>query len=351
MKLKHSITCCLLLLIFGCNSSEKSSSSNLEGFDVTEFSQAAEQIGEYVVATYQDSKDNLWFGTLEKGVAMYDGRQLQYYTVADGLPSNRVVDIIEMPSGEIWLSTGSGLSKFDGMNFKNFDESDGLCSNRLTGIMPDSKGMLWIGTWDGVCLYDGAVFSEFQLPTPSVTTRINPDTENWITNLTEDSQGNIWIARDGYGAYKYDGDSIIHFTKKDGLLSNNVTDIREDSEGNFWIGSRVGEKDHPNTSMRQGPGGLNKLEQGDFLTFPDIPGFMDDDIYEVFISSQDEIWVSSVTHGIYRLIQDAWQHFDFHASVMSITEDDSGRLWLGCAGGLYRMEGDSVLNVTVDGPW
>ena len=37
------------------------------------------QIGEYV-GVFQDSKENLWFHTLQKGVAKYDGNKLVYFT-------------------------------------------------------------------------------------------------------------------------------------------------------------------------------------------------------------------------------------------------------------------------------
>ena len=31
------------------------------------------QIGQYVTSIFEDSKGHLWFGTLEKGIAKYDG--------------------------------------------------------------------------------------------------------------------------------------------------------------------------------------------------------------------------------------------------------------------------------------
>ena len=42
------------------------------------------QIGEYVTSIFEDSKGNLWFGTLDKGIARYDGEKLKYFTTKDG---------------------------------------------------------------------------------------------------------------------------------------------------------------------------------------------------------------------------------------------------------------------------
>ena len=42
--------------------------------------------------------------------------KLVYLTTKDGLPSNRIVKVIE-DSRNLWFGTGAGLSKFDGKTF------------------------------------------------------------------------------------------------------------------------------------------------------------------------------------------------------------------------------------------
>jgi hypothetical protein len=37
--------------------------------------------------------------------------------------------------------------------------------------------------------------------------------------------------------------------------------------------------------------------------------------------------------------------------VQSILADRHGMLWFGFSGGLFRLEGDSVIHVTQGGPW
>jgi ligand-binding sensor domain-containing protein len=95
--MKYILLQILAILISSCNSQEKISKSNIN--DDSKEESKASQIGQYVVKGYQDSKDNLWFGTLEKGVAKYDGETLKYFTKNNGLPSNRVVGIIEDSKG------------------------------------------------------------------------------------------------------------------------------------------------------------------------------------------------------------------------------------------------------------
>ncbi len=67
-----------------------------------------------MVEVFEDAKGNLWFGTIEKGVAKYDGKTLKYITSKDGLPSNYINGIVEDKKGDLWLGGAGGLYKIDG---------------------------------------------------------------------------------------------------------------------------------------------------------------------------------------------------------------------------------------------
>lgn len=340
----------LSILSISCNSQEKTSNTS-ELANPFEIGIPA-PIGQYVVEIYEDSKGHLWFGTLEKGVAKYDGTQLTYYTTQDGLPSNRVVGIIEAANGTLWFGTGAGISKYDGQRFTNFTVKNDFSTNSISQLLIDSKNTFWIGTWGGVYQFDGTTFTAFPIPYPSVTTPINEDTKNWITEIKEDAAGNIWFARDGYGACRYDGANFHHFLKKDGLLSNNVTNIEFDKAGNIWFGTRVGEKDSPDPLRRTGKGGLNKFINNQFLSFPEIDAFNNDDVFEVYIDPSQNIWIGARDNGVYKYDGEQFKNYAVPISITNILRDQKGNLWLGGAGGLYHIDSsESIINVTQIGPW
>lgn len=314
--------------------------------------QSNSQIGEYVVETFQDSRGNLWFGTLEKGVAKFDGSKLVYLTIEDGLPSNRIVNIIEDDPGNLWFETDAGLSKFDGKAFTNYNEKDGLCSDMISKLFIDGKGILWIGTWGGVCKFNGSQFENFPIPYPIIETKINQDTKDWITSITEDTKGNIWFGRDGYGASKFDGNSFVHFTTKDGLNSNNVQAIVEDYEGSIWIGTRVAEKDNTDANKRFGQGGLNKYNGEKFIHFPEIKGFNESDVFTIYKDTSNDLWFSTTSNGVYKRKNNEFENYDVPNSTMSFLKDKSGNIWLGCAGGLFKINSKGeIINITTKGPW
>ncbi len=40
-----------------------------------------------------------------------------------------------------------------------------------------------------------------------------------------------------------------------------------------------------------------------------------------------------------------------HAIVLDMLEDKDGILWFGCTDGVWRLDGESFINVTRNGPW
>jgi ligand-binding sensor domain-containing protein len=309
------------------------------------------QIGEYVTSIFEDSKGNLWFGTNGNGIARYDGEKLKYFTSKEGLPSDRVTGIIEDSKGIFWLKTGEGVTKYDGKNFTNFLVGDDN-SNVISNLLIDSKNVFWVGTWNGVFKFDGEKFHPFSIPYPEVDTKINEDTKYWISGISEDAEGNIWFARDNFGACKFDGISFTHFLKKDGLHSNYVTDIEFDNNGSVWFGTRVAERDDPDPKKRFGKGGLNKMIGNKIISFPKIKGFNDGDVYEIYRDKANNIWISTLKNGVYKYDGETFKNYKVPISIMGMKEDRKGNLWLGGAGGLYRInKNGEVINVTTNGPW
>ena len=315
-----------------------------------------EQIGEYVVEIYEDKKGDLWFGTIGKGVARYDGKKLTYLSIKDGLMDDVVTSVVEDKEGNFWIGTHSGLSRYDGRTFTNFTTKEGLCNDRVSGLLIDQAGTLWVATWNGVCVYKGSFFTDFPLPKPDVDTPLNPDTKGWVTEMMEDRQGNLWFGRDGYGACKYDGKTFTLFTKKDGLASNGVQAIVQDNQGNLWFGSRVAENDHPDPEKRTGAGGLTRYDGKTFTHFPEWKGLNKNNVYTIYQDRTGNLWIGATGVGLYRYDGKTFKMYTgtdrmdltWSYGIQAMLEDRNGTLWLGFSGGLFRLVGEEVRNVGVE---
>ncbi len=244
---------------------------------------------------FQDRKGNYWFGSLEEGVAVYDGNYFTYFTTKDGLTDNKILTIQEDKNGIIWFSTLHGVSSYDGktitnhtimkyealqskwmisendlwfsagikegiyrydgqrVNYLAFPNLKVANSNSIYAVTSLSSGlnnMIWIGTYAGVIGYNGSDFTIINDAT------IGHDTEDaplHIRSILEDSKGRLWIGNNGIGVLLKEGTSISNFSEENNLIHptskrrgekslsgtlEHVFTITEDNKGNIWFGDR-----------------------------------------------------------------------------------------------------------------
>jgi ligand-binding sensor domain-containing protein len=305
------------------------------------------QIAEYVVAAFEDSKGHLWFGTMNRGVARHDGRALTYLTEKDGLCGDTIASIAEDKDGALWFGGHMGICKYDGKTFTRYFNVEG-------SVRTDRRGNVWASTNDGVHRFDGAAFTRFDIPLAAPRPATYSIVPGRVTFRLEDSEGNLWFATDGHGAIRYDGRSFRQYTKKDGLCSDTVWNIVEDRRGRLWFACI--QAFQPSMS---GDGGLCRRDGESFTKFPDVAGLGANDIYTIYEDRAGNLWIGATGVGAYRhdgatftLFKDAdrpdlIKNFGLQAMV----EDRRGRLWCGFSGGLFRLDGESFVNVTQGGPW
>jgi len=74
--------------------------------------------------------------------------------------------------------------------------------------------------------------------------RISGDTVDGLDQnimvIYQDKKSNYWFGSWKNGLYRYDGNSITHFTIRHGLPDNRVEEIKEDNQGNIYINTSNG---------------------------------------------------------------------------------------------------------------
>lgn len=93
-------------------------------------------IGNPIRCILEDKNKNLWLGTQEGGLVLFDRKTNKFkrLTTDNGLPSNTILRLLEDKRGNLWMSTYNGICRFDIKKriFRNFSVNDGLQSNQFS---------------------------------------------------------------------------------------------------------------------------------------------------------------------------------------------------------------------------
>ena len=73
------------------------------------------------------------------------------FGTAQGLPNGVVLAVTQTRDGYLWIGTYGGLARFDGVQFAVFDENNtpGLNSSHISRLFEDRQTNLWVGTENG----------------------------------------------------------------------------------------------------------------------------------------------------------------------------------------------------------
>lgn len=210
-------------------------------------------------AIQEDEKGNIWFGTGD-GVSSFDGEKIINHTANNIISTNVTLpNIWTKTENDLWFNVRNtkGVYQYDGESLKYlaFPETKHLINvdhlYLATGFSKGLNNKIWIATYGGVFGYDGEEFTIINDESLGYTSHQG---FLHIRSILEDSKGNLWIGNNGIGVLKYDGDTTINFSELQGLISENsgrnggyfsplgslehVFAIEEDKDGNIWFGDR-----------------------------------------------------------------------------------------------------------------
>jgi ligand-binding sensor domain-containing protein/signal transduction histidine kinase len=255
---------------------------------------------EHVTAIYEDQQNYLWVGAFD-GLYKYDQTidQVTHYRHipddSNSLSEWRVTNIVEYPSGTLWIGTnGGGLNRFDSQyqSFTSYrndaHDEQSIPSDVVTALYLDRRRILWVGTDKGLSWFERSTGKFYKLQISSAPDEFG--TDKIVSALLEDQHGNLWIGTEGGGLKRYAADSGVlttfrHDKNDPGTLRNNVVSaLFEDSRGILWIGTE---------------GGLHcfNAETESFGYYSIEHGLPDDEIFAILEDQNGNLWMST-NHGL-----------------------------------------------------
>lgn len=270
-----------------------------------------------VISILEDSRGNLWFGTIRGGASKYDGVSFTHYTREEGL-SQTVLSMLEDSHGNLWFGTGEdGAIMFDGETFTHYSDKQGLSSKPVFCILEDRQGNLWFGIdGEGVCMFDGVSIIHFTVKEGLGS--------NDVRSMLEDSNGNLWFGHQGEGVSRYDGSAFTRITGKDGLASY-VNCMMEDRDGNLWFGAG-GE----GATVYNGETFTHFYEGEGFFSYMTIMSMLEDQHGEIYFGTMGGGVSKYDGHAFTRITEEEGLSDN---TVWSMLEDSHGNIWFGTDGG------------------
>ena len=182
----------------------------------------------------RDSQGRVWFSTYgNRGLVMYDGRDVTCYTTEDGLPSERVRAVCEGKDGKTFIACTGGLAILDEKKGIEdvFDDRAGLSNSEILTVAQADNGDLILGSdGDGIYIISDGVISNVGFEeglSSEVILRIKKD----------EKRGIFWIVTSNSIAYMTEDHHVT--TVKNFPYSNNF-DLVENSKGEMWVLSSNG---------------------------------------------------------------------------------------------------------------
>lgn len=223
------------------------------------------------------------------------------------------------------------------MKAEQISFEEGITHNSVFRIYQDSKGFIWFGSMFGLVKYDGVRYKTFRYNPNDINSLSNDD----ITAVFEDSEGNFWIGTYGGGLNKY-----IPSQNKFIRFSNSDLNVNETFDGIIWSITQDKKK---NIWVVTNNAGVIKISKTKINTY----SINELRLNKIFVSRANEILVGTSRGGVYSFNEskDEFTKVDLgdelnNSSILSFVEDKTNKIWIGTNKNLYSF--DSNENKIVD---
>lgn len=268
-----------------------------------------------------------------------------YFTIIGknkGLSQTDVKAIIQDSNGFMWFGTRNKLNRYDGKSFKIFNCYDQVAqkqNNNISSLFEDKNKQLWVGTDKGIFILN---------PQNNVFTYMNCKTEegiamtDWIAEMKEDRNGNIWIVVPNQGLFRYIQASkslkFYEFGEKSVPDHGNPQSICIDQSSRIWIGTNGKGVYLYNENTDQFIQHLGDA-QGSTLAGENIYTMTDDGEYLILGIHEGKLRKINKRKNIVVDVNAPEVHYKI---IRYVTKLDD-KLWVGTQAGIYIIDEDNEI--------
>lgn len=228
-----------------------------------------------------DRQGRLWGGTDGAGLFVWDGGTWQQVALNGPSDNLYVCVLLADRNGAVWAGTFSGLYRLPPKPAQPGAEHPAL-RQTTTALYEDRAGRIWAGTQGGLVCLEGP---EIRVYGPEAGLPLAP-----ARAISEDSQGNIWVAVPAEGLFRQQGDGFEPVNPQRHPALRTIRALWFDPEDRLWFAT-LGY-------------GLGCLENERIRIWSSAEGLPSDHLLAM-VPWQDHLWVSS-ENGLFGLKPREW---------------------------------------------
>ncbi|ADB38142.1 hybrid sensor histidine kinase/response regulator transcription factor [Spirosoma linguale] len=250
----------------------------------------------------QDRYGRLFVGNMSSGLYRYDPASNTFLSIPyNGRTDLPVADLLVNRNNQIVVATsGKGMKYFDPVSDKILDLESSVTSfdfsrTKVNTMLEDQAGNIWLGIYQkGLLLLAGNTNRFGYIGYKSVSRKSIGSSA--VMALTQDTQGTVWVGTDSDGLFALPATSnaSVHYLtdKEGGTAPSNILTIHEDSQKNLWLGSYLT--------------GLSRFDRntGKSTYIDKLVDKRGDNVQRVFSIKEDarqRLWIGTMGSGVFQL--------------------------------------------------
>ena len=287
-----------------------------------------------------DGKGTLWLNSMGNGLLQYARADDSHFTrvgnatARNGLISDNVRSLFRDTEGNLWLGMyGEGLLRYVDNNVRFYRYFTETGSNRTYTITGDKGGLYTVIGNRLLRLDQNGEQVVISVPLPE----IHPGDVVNTSYLAND--GRLWLGFEKSGLYVFGPSGFKSVFLSEDDLANSVNHITG-KEGQIWVGTKKG---------------ICRIIRENVVAdwFTTEQGLPHNNIQQLYIDSKGRVLVATLSHEIFyvneqgevRTLENSGM--GFMNSLISITEDRGGTIWVGTQGnGVWQMTAEGNVNYT-----
>jgi signal transduction histidine kinase/ligand-binding sensor domain-containing protein/DNA-binding response OmpR family regulator len=239
------------------------------------------------------------------------------------LSSSLINYIYQDRNGYVWICTHNGLSVYDGYQFYTFNKEDkvsGLAGNMVNCIEQGNGEELYVGESDALQVFRNDVFKTIDTRDLS-----NHKIECYVNCICPTRRGDILVGTSGHGILKIHHGQTANQIAGLGHGVDFIREMKEDRQGDIWIATQ--------------DNGICRIKGNKLTTYPaegaDATSFTD-----ICQDRRGDIYAATIDNGLYKLdrARNVFMHVQASGNlpIATMKASSNGKILLGSNGaGLF----------------